>query len=87
MQGNKDKIKILNKIIGETIKEHRKISINKFAKNSELDPSNISKIERGIYSSKVASIWLIAEALGMRISELFKFVEENLPEDFSLFDD
>lgn len=90
MQQKDEKTIFLAKIIGEVVNELRtkkqKGSINKFAHEYDLDVGNTSRIENGLIDSKVVTLWKIAEALEMSLSELIKVVEKKLPKDFHFYD-
>lgn len=90
MQQKDEKTLYLAKVIGEIVNELRvkkqKGSINKFAHEYDLDVGNTSRIENGLIDSKVVTLWKIAEALEMSLSELIKIVEEKVGKDFHFFD-
>jgi len=91
MQQRDNKTTHLAKVIGEVVKELRmkneKGSINKFAHEYDLDVGNTSRVENGLIDSKVVTLWKIAEALEMKLSELIQIVEEKLGDDFCFFDE
>lgn len=91
MQQKDDKTKHLAKIIGQVVNELRiekkKGSINQFAHEYDLDVGNTSRLENGLIESKVVTLWKIAEALEMKLSELIKIVEEKIGNDFHFFDE
>ena len=43
-----------------------------------LDRTHLAKIELGHHSASVETLWAVAEALDMRLSDLFRMVEEEL---------
>lgn len=80
----------LAKILGEIIREKREeknISINKLANEYGLNDSNLGKIERALIECKFVTLWKIAEALDMKLSELIKEIEDRVGEDFKLMDE
>ncbi len=85
-----DKVLEFKKVVGELVRELRKkntnLSINKFALSYDFDKSNMSKLERGIYSAYLITAWRLSEALGLKFSEFAKLIEEKLGEDFTLMD-
>lgn len=91
MQQKDEKTKQLAKIIGQVVKELRitekKLSINKFAHEYELDIGNTSRVENGSIDVKVVTLWKIAEALGMPLSEVVKHIETKLGKDFHFYDE
>lgn len=42
-----------------------------------IDRSHLGKIENGVKNPTVETLWKIAEALGIKLSELISMVEEN----------
>lgn len=52
----------------------------------ELQHSLICRLEKGANEPKFISLWSVAEALGMKLSDLIKLVEDELPSGFSLLD-
>lgn len=86
MQQKDTKTTQLAKVIGEVVNELRinreKGSINKFAHEYDLDVGNTSRIENGLIDAKVVTLWKIAEALEMPLSELIKQVETKLGANF-----
>lgn len=91
MQQKDEKTLHLAKVIGEIVIEHRtkkqKGSINKFAHEYDLDVGNTSRIENGLTNAKVVTLWKIAEALEMPLSEFIKQVEIKLGKDFHFYDE
>lgn len=91
MQQRDNKTKYLAKAIGEVVKElrmkNKRGSINQFAHEYDLDVGNTSRVENGLIDSKVVTLWKIAEALEMKLSELIQIVEEKLGDDFCFFDE
>lgn len=79
---------ILN-AIAQVIKRKRKStekSQRLFADEYGMYSSMFSRLERAQNQPKLFSIWTIAEALGMKASEFLALVENELPEDFALYD-
>lgn len=91
MQQKDNKTKYLAKVIGQIVNEHRvkreKGSINKFAHEFDLDVGNTSRVENGLIDVKVVTLWKIAEALEVPLSEFIKEVEKRLGEDFHFFEE
>lgn len=91
MQQRDEKSTYFAKILGEVVKEFRiknqRGSINQLAHEYDLDVGNTSRIENGLIDSKVITLWKIAEALQIKLSELIKILEEKLGEDFHFFDE
>lgn len=91
MQRKDNKTQHLAKIIGQVVSEHRvktgKGSINKFAHEYDLDVGNTSRIENGLTDVKVVTLWKIAEALEMPLSELIKQIEAKVGNDFHFYEE
>lgn len=91
MQQKDTKTKHLAKVIGEVVNDLRikkeKGSINKFAHEYDLDVGNTSRIENGLIDAKVVTLWKIAEALEMPLSEFISEVEKRVGEDFHFFEE
>lgn len=89
MQHKNEKTAELAIVIGEIIKElrqSRQYSINRFSREYDLDVGNTSRIEKGAIEVKVVTLWKIAEAMNINLSELIKLVEERLGKNFHLID-
>lgn len=91
MQEEYRKLLYFKKNVGEVLREIRNekqgISLNEFARQYEIDRSNLSKIERGINGCNLATAWRIAEATGIKFSEFAKRLEDKLGDDFKLMDE
>ena len=92
MQVKDKKTIFLAKIIGTTLKYIRencdkKLSINNVAHSYGFDVGNTSRIENGLTDVKVVTLWKLAEAYGLKFSELALLIEENMPSDFHFFDE
>lgn len=69
-----DPEKELHKAIGEAIRrvrQDRDLTLKQLARRADLSVSLISQIERAESSPSISSLYRIAVALGLRISELF----------------
>ena len=90
MQQADEKILLFNKTVGKLLKELRnnnsKTTINKFAREYDMDRGNLSKLERGIINCRLINAWKLSEALGIKFSEFAKKLEEKLGKDFTLID-
>lgn len=91
MQANKDKNLQLSKKLGEIIKKLRQertaLSANKLADAYDIGRGSLSKIENGKVECKFVTLWKLAEALNMKVSELTKILEDELGSDFKLMDE
>ncbi len=64
------------KKLGNRIKELRmkqKLTMSALAYRNGLDPSSISRLERGLVEPKYLSLLIIAKSLKMDLSEMLKF--------------
>lgn len=85
-----EKKKLLNKIIGEIIHTKRK-AINKgillLSYEYDIPTSSLIQVEKGERDLQVSTLWKIANALGLSMSDIFLEIEKRLPDGFNLFDD
>ncbi len=90
MQRKNDKSLQIRSAIGKIIKKQRlekqKFSCNKLEEEYDISKGHINKIEKGNIDCKVITMWKIAEALDMNLSDLIKLIEEELGQDFNLID-
>nr|QGT49701.1 hypothetical protein Melaina855_0880 [uncultured Candidatus Melainabacteria bacterium] len=86
-----DKTLQFMKAVGAVFKDVREEethnSINKFAREYDIDRGNLSKIERGIINCRLITAWKLSEAAGIKFSEFAKRLEEKLGKDFILMDE
>lgn len=72
--------------MGRLIKEER-IRQNKsqriLADEFDIQKSMLSRIEGASNEAKIISLYMICEALGIKLSDLILKVEKELPDDFS----
>lgn len=91
MQQKSEKSVYLSKTIGLVLKELREKvpnrSINKIAHEYGLDVGNTSRIENGLIEVKVVTLWKLAEAYKIPLSQLIEIVEKKLPQNFHFFED
>jgi len=91
MQRKDDKTLYLRKILGKTVTLKREeltgLSCNKLANEYDIGNGNLNRIENGVVDCKFITFWKIAEALGIKPSELVKILEDKLGEDFKLIDE
>lgn len=91
MQQKNEKTIQLSKVIGTVLKELREKvpnrSINNVAHEYGLDVGNTSRIENGLIEAKVVTLWKLAEAYDIPLSQLIKFVEDKIPKGFHFFED
>lgn len=70
-----------HKIMGRVVRqqrERRKLTQEVFSGFAALTRSHLAMIERGQKNPNVATLWKIAEAFDMPLSELFRLVEEEM---------
>ena len=60
------------------IRKEKKLSQLDLAMRINGDDKKISKIERGVYNFKIASLLIIAQALDVEVKELFNITNLNL---------
>ena len=91
MQNKNKNSTILRKALGEVYKELREANTNKTRSKIEdeydLSKSTISRVEYAQFDCKFITIWKMAEAIGLKLSDVVLAIEEKLPEDFRLIDD
>jgi transcriptional regulator with XRE-family HTH domain len=87
MQQKDKKTKELFKVTGfilRSLRKNRGKSLNLFSYENDLQKSMVSRLENGKNEPKLLSLWRISEALDIKMSEIFKYIEEELPEDWKL---
>lgn len=91
MQQTDKKIFKFKKILGSLIHDIRekepKITMTQLAYQYEINKSTISRLEQGLLDSRISTLWKIAEARGMKFSELALRLEKELGEDFMFMDE
>ena len=90
MQHHSEKTLHLTKKLGELIRNERmrkNLSCTKFAYQFDIDKGNLNRIENGLIDCKFTTLWKISEAIGLKLSELIKILENNLGDNFKLDDD
>jgi len=87
-QLTKKHIKILNALANvvnrkrELTAKSQRLTADEYGLHSSL----LSRIESAKNEPKLFSLWGVAEALDLKLSELFALIEQELPEDFRLLD-
>lgn len=86
---NSKKAEMIYKILGNILRSKRE-NLNKsqriLADEFDIQKSLISRLENGINEPKLVSLWTLCNALDIKISDLFKEVENSLPVDYSLIE-
>lgn len=86
---NTPKAKIILELLGKIIREERmkhQKSQRIFAYEFDIQKSLISRIENGVNEAKIVSLFTVAEALNIKLSDLIKELENRLPQGFSLIE-
>ena len=90
MQDDNKKDFELRKKLGVILKETRIkqgfLSLNKFALEYGINRANLSKIENGEAGCSIITAWRIAEALGLKLSDIIKRLENELGEEFTFIE-
>lgn len=77
----------LIKTFGGQVKKNRE-KLNKsqrmLAFEYDLNSGNLSRIETGLIDPKLTMLWRVSEALGIKLSELIKMLEDDLGKDFHI---
>ena len=83
-----EKKKLICNALAKTVKDLRGKK-SQFILGAEYDiPSSvISDIERAVKDPQLTTLFKLANAFGLSISQFLKILETNLPEDFSISDD
>ena len=87
MQGNKEK---LQKILASIIKKHRKASkksISLISNEIMLAKSLWSDVEKGKKDPQFSTLWRIAEALEIKLSDLIKEIENKAQDSINFIDE
>ena len=91
MQCQNEKLLLFASELGKLIKETREketgYSLDNFANSFGISKGGLSTIENGKSNCKLATVWLISEAMGLKCSELIKLLEEKLGKDFKFIDE
>lgn len=72
MQENKKELIKLGKRIYDLRKQH-KLTLESLCYRNGLEPSTLSRIEKGIVEPKYLTLLKISEAFGLKIDELLRF--------------
>ena len=76
------------KQVGSAIRKLREStgkSVRLFAYENELPQATLSRIERGDNEAKLVTLKKVAESFGWTMSELFKQIEKDSPDDYKIF--
>ena len=78
------------KFVGAAIRalrEARSKSVRLFAYENDIPQATLSRIERGDNEAQLVTLKKIAEGFDWSLSELFRHIEDQFPNDFKIFDD
>ena len=81
--------KLICKSIGELVKDIRlekHKSLTLLSNEAGLSKSIWADLEKGDKDPQITTLWRIAEALDVPLSEVIKTVENSLPKDWSFID-
>ena len=81
--------KILLTTIGKIVRLERKKTnkgINKFSFEYDIGNGLLTRLERGDTDTKITTLWKLANAFSIKLSDLIKLVEKELPLDFNFYD-
>ena len=88
MEQKTEKSRYINKKLGETLKTFRRAKTNctsvKFAEDYGIDKGNLNRMENGVIDSRISNVWKVAEAMGVRLSDIIRALEKELGPDFKL---
>lgn len=81
--------KVLLKTIGKIIHQKRTNipkGINRFSFEYSIGNGLLSRIEKGKTDTQITTLWKLANAFGIKFSDLAKEIENELPADFNFYD-
>ena len=81
--------KVLLKTIGNIIHQKRTNipkGINKFSLEYSIGNGLLSRLEAGKIDTQITTLWKLANAFGIKFSDLAKEIENELPADFNFYD-
>jgi len=70
-----------------TLRTAKNKSIRLFAYENDIPQATMSRIERGNNDIQLTSLKKIAEGLGLKMSDLFDYIENKTPDGFSILED
>lgn len=68
---------VMGKVL-RSVREKKGKSQNVISGLAGLDRTHLTKIECGQHSASVETLWMIADALEIKVSDLFRLVEEEM---------
>ncbi|OGI00583.1 MAG: hypothetical protein A2Y25_07500 [Candidatus Melainabacteria bacterium GWF2_37_15] len=77
----------LCKLLGVAVKnfrENKAKSISLVSDEADLSKSIWADLEKGKKDPQFTTLWRISEGLGIKMSELFEYMENEIPEGWSL---
>ena len=81
------KKKLVLEVTGKELKKLRKKGILALSYEYDLPSKSLQKTEKGLSDPLFTTMWRMVEANGIPFWQFIKIVQENLPENFSFFDD
>ena len=89
MQHTDEKTEYLRKVIGKVFNEVRcksNLSCNKIENEYEIGRGIINRIENAKIDTKIITAWRLSEALGVKLSDIIKTVEDMVGNNFKITD-
>lgn len=68
---------VMGKVL-RSVREKKGKSQNVISGLAGLDRTHLTKIECGQHSASVETLWMIADALEIKVSDLFRLVEDEM---------
>ncbi len=90
MQHKTDKTLQIRKILAETCRELRSnigVSCNRIEDEYDFSKGALNRIENCIVDCKFITVWKISEAMGLKLSDFVKILEEKLGDDFKIIEE
>ena len=75
----------MRKVVNSKRKELN-VGINKFSFEYDIGNGLLSRLERGDTDTQISTLWKLANAFGLKFSELANLIEKELPSEFNFYD-
>lgn len=77
----------IKKLIGKCLMNLRgKKAFGELSNEYDLPNSSLNYAERGMQDTQITTLWRIVSAHGVKMSEFFKLVEDQMPDNWSFHD-
>lgn len=83
-QNKAEILKNLGRIVYEKRQDAGK-GINKFSFEYDIGNGLLSQLEKGNIDARLTTVWKLANAFGLKCSDLIKLVEDRLDSDFNFY--